>query len=149
MSSHTAAGEMPGSTTWPALPEAPEVDDFDLDLRLGELDSWYTGIPLHDAQSDGNCLPTGGQGFGGTCNTDNNTCSPTCAGLNTCPHTNCGQTCQATCAGQNTCPHTQCATCRATCGNKATCPRTDCGNCGATFANTHCHSCAGPICPEP
>jgi hypothetical protein len=152
MSAHTAAGEVPGGTTWLPRPLAPEVDDFDLDLRLGELDAWYggqPGIPLYDAQSDGNCLPTGGQGAGGTCNTQNNTCPATCAGLGTCPHTQCGPTCQATCAGLNTCPRTQCRTCAATCGDKATCPRTDCGACGPTFAQTHCPSCRGPVCHEP
>jgi hypothetical protein len=111
------------------------VDEFDLDLRLGELAAWHPGHPTHllvggllvDAQSDGNCLPTGGQGAGGTCNTQNNTCPGTCAGLNTCPNTDC-----------NTCPHTEC-------GN--TCPRTDCGNtcadtaCGQTCAASHCPSC--------
>lgn len=95
----------------------PEVDDFDLDLRLGEL-SAHGGLSWLDvpfaAQTDPQCvLPTGGQGAGTTCNTQDNTCPATCAGLDTCPNTQC-QTCQ-TCHGcptqVNTCPHTDCDTC--------------------------------------
>jgi hypothetical protein len=121
-------------------------DEFDLDLRLGELAAWHPGHPTHllggaplvDAQSDGNCLPTGGRGWGPTCNTQNNTCPQTCAGRDTCPNTACN-TCQATCAGHQTCPQTNCATCANTCGN--TCAFT-CGRC-----NTN--SCQGGNCQPP
>ncbi|SNS15027.1 hypothetical protein SAMN04488107_1618 [Geodermatophilus saharensis] len=145
-------------------------DEFDLDLRLGELagrpghpmqpfgGAPLFGAPLEDAQTDGaGCLPTGGKGEGGTCGTQNNTCPGTCAGRNTCPATACN-TCAATCAGHNTCPATQCGQ---TCGNTCprtdcnTCPRTDCGqtcgdftNCGGTCANTHCFTCRSG-CQEP
>ncbi len=93
----------------------PEVDEFDLDLRLGELSahgglSWL-GVPFA-AQTDPQCaLPTGGQGAGTTCDTHDNTCPPTCAGLDTCPNTQC-QTCHTQC---DTCPPTHCDTCGGTC----------------------------------
>ncbi|NYH85415.1 hypothetical protein SAMN05421678_12926 [Actinopolymorpha cephalotaxi] len=126
--------------------DPPEVDEFDIDVRFGEV----TGgrvlpgpfLPL-DAQTDGaGCLPTGGKGAGGTCNTADNTCQGTCAGLNTCPQTQCGNTCAVTCG--NTCA----ATCRDTCVNTCadTCEDT-CGVC-ATFAQTHCFTCRSG-CREP
>lgn len=113
----------------------PEVDEFDLDLRVGELSaqgglSWL-GTPFA-AQTDPPCpLPTGGQGAGTTCNTHDNTCPGTCAGLNTCP---------------NTCPQTNCATCQ-TCA-------TDCGTC-ATACTCACpthnpvvNTCHDPCAPR-
>jgi hypothetical protein len=116
------------------------LDEFDLDLRLGELSTWgttpATWNPL-DAQTDGaGCLPTGGKGAeGGTCDTDDATCADTCAGRDTCPATQCGHTCA------DTCPRT--------CGE--TCPRTcDCETQDPcpTELGTHCFTCR-PGCQEP
>ena len=124
-------------------------DEFDLDLRLGELAAWHPRHPMADAQTDGaGCLPTDGRG-GGTCNTQDNTCPGTCAGHDTCPHTAC-DTCQATCAGHHTCD----ATCNHTdCG--ATCNHTDCGpTCLGGHTHCECHTvglhCSGnPNCTVP
>ncbi|GAA5012491.1 hypothetical protein GCM10023317_49950 [Actinopolymorpha pittospori] len=127
--------------------EPPEVDEFDIDVRFGEITGGYAApsprLP-QDAQTDGDgCLPTGGKGAGGTCNTADNTCQGTCAGLNTCPQTQCGNTCAATCAA--TCPNTCHATCANTCGNtcQATCANTCEDTCGVcpTEAQTHCFTC--------
>ena len=77
------------------VPLEPDLDEFDLDLRLGELSTWGTAPgtwnPL-DAQTDpARCVPTGGEGAeGGTCDTDDATCAGTCAGRGTCPVTECG-----------------------------------------------------------
>ena len=106
-----------------AVIDAPEVDEFDLDLQLGELTSFgshrWLGMPFA-AQTDTPCpLPTGGRGAGTTCNTQDNTCVATCAGLNTCPHTQCGNTCGNTCG--HTCADTCVATCEDTCGNTCRC----------------------------
>jgi len=107
----------------------PDVDEFDLDLRLGELSargglSWL-GTPFA-AQTDPQCqVPTGGQGAGTTCNTQDNTCPATCAGLDTCPHTQC-QTCQTCATHCDTCPATQCATCH---------------TCDCQTANAHVNTC--------
>lgn len=129
---------------------APEVDEFDLDVRVGDLVGWTDPLwsPL-DAQTDpAGCQPTGGAGAeGGTCNTNDNTCAGTCAGRNTCPNTQCGNTCANTCP--NTCPNTCANTCANTCPNTcaATCGATcgfTCDNeftCGGTQCNTHCFSC--------
>jgi hypothetical protein len=127
---------------WPARRDVtiqpPEVDEFDLDLRLGELSAYgglsWLGMPFA-AQTDAPCdRPTGGRGAGTTCNTGDNTCPATCAGLDTCPNTQC-QTCQ-TCA--------TCQTCRTRCD---TCPWTRCDNVCETF-NPHVHTCRDP-CHEP
>jgi hypothetical protein len=111
----------------------PEIDEFDLDVRLGELNahgglSWL-GIPFA-AQTDPQCvLPTGGQGAGTTCNTQDNTCPATCAELNTCP---------------NTCPQTHCQTCQ-TCPTQCnTCPQTDCQTCDCHTNNQHVNTCRPP-----
>jgi hypothetical protein len=120
----TAIGPDVGNVLLPVA--IPDVDEFDLDLRLGELsDVRYGAIAMmpRDAQTDlQGCMPTGGGGAGTTCNTNDNTCPATCAGLNTCPNT-----CQNTC--QDTCPNT----CEDTCGD--TC--VDC----ATEVGTHCFTC--------
>lgn len=122
-----------------ALVDLPEVDEFDLDLRLGELArppgvTWLA-TPF-DAQTDNPCpMPTGGRGAGTTCDTHDNTCAGTCDGLNTCPNTHCGNTCAATC------PATQCNTCH-TCD---TCPATHC-DCD-TF-NAHVNTCRSPCQPR-
>jgi hypothetical protein len=114
------------------LPLDPDVDEFDLDLRLGELSTWgtvpATWNPL-DAQTDpGGCVPTARQGAeGGTCNTEEQTCVGTCAGRDTCPRTGCGDTCGNTCP--DTCPDTCRRTCEDTC---APCP---------TELGTHCNTC--------
>jgi hypothetical protein len=112
----TGASGTPGvAYTWPSITggvsmqdkveavgvaeAAPEVDEFDLDIRVGELaglmaSSWR---PMNAQTDPVGCLPTAGVGAeGGTCNTENNTCA-TCAGQNTCA------TCVATCLGRNTC----------------------------------------------
>jgi len=113
----------------------PEADEFDLDLRLGELSahgglSWL-GTPFA-AQTDPQCnVPTGGQGAGTTCDTHDNTCPPTCAGLNTCPNTQC-QTCQ-TCQTCDTCPNTHCDTCH---------------TCDCETVNLHVNTCHDP-CQRP
>ena len=119
----------------PVAPAEPDLDEFDLDLRLGELTVWGTAPstwnPL-DAQTDpAGCVPTGGKGAeGGTCDTDDPTCPGTCAGRDTCPATQCGATCAHTCG--DTCPHTCADTCAHTC---------DCTDfCGTEF-NTHCNTC--------
>ena len=132
----TTSGRGPRVATALLAPiDPPEVDEFDLDLRLGELSGWWLGMPLA-AQTDAPCpLPTGGRGAGGTCDTHDNTCAGTCACLASCPHTDCGATC----------PHTDCgATCQHTdCG--ATCPQTDCG-CHTDFCTDVCptqHAFAG------
>ncbi|TQM61955.1 hypothetical protein FBY41_1977 [Humibacillus xanthopallidus] len=103
-----------------AILDAPEVDEFDLDLQLGELtrllSPHWLGMPFA-AQTDAPCdVPTGGRGAGTTCNTQDNTCAATCAGLNTCPNTQCGNTCAATC---HTC-QTECH--QATCFCTEACP---------------------------
>jgi hypothetical protein len=130
------------------VPDVTEPDEFDLDLRVGELAAWWSGTGglLVDAQTDGVCVPTGGRGAGTTCDTLNDTCGNTCAGRDTCPHTQCGATCPQTGCGPtcNTCPRTACGnTCPVTdCGQTCiTCPRTECGNCF-----THVGSCRN--CPE-
>jgi hypothetical protein len=108
------------------------LDEFDLDLRLGELSTWGTAPatwnPL-DAQTDGaGCLPTRGEGAeGGTCDTHEATCPGTCGGHHTCPATQCGHTCAETCPG--TCD----------CQTRHPCP---------TELGTHCNTC-GPGCHEP
>jgi len=103
-----------------------EPDEWDLDVRLGELGTVSCGCGEHDLID---LVPTGAEG--GTCNTQNNTCPGTCAGHGTCPHTQCG-----TCGG----------TCRATCGG--TCRTCEDFTCGGTCANTHCFTCRGG-CQEP
>jgi hypothetical protein len=92
-----------------AVLDPPEVDEFDLDLRLGEHAHRWLGMPLGAQTDPAGCLPTGGQGAGTTCDTNDATCNATCGGLATCPHTQCN-----TCA--NTCGHTVCEnTCDADC----------------------------------
>jgi hypothetical protein len=120
------------------VPLDPDLDEFDLDLRLGELSTWgaapATWNPL-DAQTDGGgCVPTGGKGAEGTCDTNAATCAGTCAGRDTCPATQCGDTCADTCPRTcaDTCPRTCVETCRA-------CP---------TEAQTHCFTCR-PGCQLP
>jgi hypothetical protein len=74
-------------------------DEFDLDLRCGELDqagSWF------------GYLPTAGEVPGETCDTHAATCSATCQAT-------CVATCRATC--QNTCHTCEFDTCGATCAN--------------------------------
>jgi hypothetical protein len=112
-----------------------DIDVFDLDLRLGELEVWHGVAPAldpQDAQSDpAGCIPTGGAGAeGGTCDTQNDTCPGTCQGHNTC-----GNTCP------DTCPHTCPDTCRDTCGE--TCAGDTCDTCDTcgTICNTHCNTC--------
>ena len=120
------------------VPLEPDLDEFDLDLRLGELSTWGTAPgtwnPL-DAQTDpAGCVPTGGEGAeGGTCDTDDATCAGTCAGRGTCPVTECGHTCA------DTCPRTCADTCPNTCDceTQHPCP---------TELETHCPTCR---CPEP
>jgi hypothetical protein len=111
----------------------PDLDEFDLDLRLGELSVWGTAPstwnPL-DAQTDpAGCVPTGGKGAeGGTCDTGDATCAGTCGGRNTCPATECGNTCA------DTCPRTCGGTCPNTCDceTRHPCP---------TELGTHCFTC--------
>lgn len=119
----------------------PLDDEFDLDLRLGELTSRRYRSPF-DAQTDPGCLPTGGRGAGTTCNTEDDTCAGTCDGLDTCPHTQCGGTCAPTCP----------PTCGPTCGEAHTCadtcPFTGCGDtCGHTCATCE-DSCTPPCLTE-
>jgi hypothetical protein len=135
MDSDVVRGARGAVAAWSlAALDLPDVDEFDLDLRLGEHGRWL-GMPL-GAQSDvQGCLPTGGGGAGTTCDTNNPTCPGTCAGLATCPNTQCN-TCGATVC-VNTCPNTQCNTCGATvCA--ATCPRTECNTCGVTVCAATC-----------
>jgi hypothetical protein len=96
-----------------------EPDEFDLDVRWGELDR---------AVADFGYLPTAREQPGETCDTHAATCPATCHG--TCPAT-CPATCAATC--HNTCHDTCAATCHATCA--------DFDTCGATCAGTHCFTC--------
>lgn len=116
---------MTTTTGLPALPVAPcepggdALDEFDLDIRWGELDS-CGGWQLY--------LPTAGEVPGETCDTHAGTCPATCQGT-------CAATCHATC--QNTCQNTCHATCADTC--HATCADID--SCGATCAGTHCFTC--------
>jgi hypothetical protein len=116
---------------------ATEPDEFDLDVRLGELHAG--GWEAH--------LPTAREVPGETCDTHAATCP------NTCPNT-CRATCQGTCPNtcRATCPNTCHATCQATC--QATCHNT-CGHtcndllsCGGTCAGTHCFTCQSN-CHEP
>jgi hypothetical protein len=124
-------------------------DEFDLDVRLGELTYGTRFIPF-DAQTDPVGLPTAGLGAGETCNTQNNTCPITCAGHNTCPETQCA-TCPETCP--ETCPDTCVVSCFGTCDNTCpeTCPDTcidTCpGSCGGTCENT-CPDTCGETCPN-
>jgi hypothetical protein len=75
------------------------VDEFDLDLRLGELGRWWGTAGVLDpraAKTDpDDCVPTGGAGAegGGTCDTDD-TCPGTCQGRDTC------RTCDTLCGTQ-------------------------------------------------
>lgn len=106
-----------------ALIDPPEVDEFDLDLRLGELNGWWLGMPLA-AQTDAPCpLPTGGRGAGGTCDTHDNTCPETCADLASCPHTDCGATCPRTECGHTCACTDRCPTQWLFAGIHAMCPR--------------------------
>jgi hypothetical protein len=118
-----------GGAGWlDVLGDAEPADDFDLDLRWGELTSG-DGIELY--------LPTAREIPGETCDTHNATCPNTCHA--TCPAT-CANTCPDTC--RNTCA----ATCRPTC--RATCARTCRETCGPTNAQTHCFTCRSG-CREP
>jgi hypothetical protein len=123
-----------------AVLDAPEVDEFDLDLRLGELTTrghlHWLGTPL-GAQTDPQCeLPTGGKGAGTTCNTNDPTCHATCDGLGTCPQTQCGNTCANTCH-----------TCATECGQH-TCACTDAG-CHTDVGNTCVRNAAGRMICQP
>ncbi len=140
MGEETGPGRAPVSAWSLAVIDPPEVDEFDLDLRLGELADHtrvhWLGTPLA-AQTDPQCeLPTGGKGAGTTCDTNDNTCGATCAGLDTCPHTQCG----------NTCPPTQCNTCPPTC---QTC-NTECdqATCDCHTNNPHVNTCHHPCQPQ-
>jgi hypothetical protein len=105
----------PGPAPWPDNPWLTEPDEFDLDVRWGELDR---------GAADFGYLPTAREQPGETCDTHAATCPATCHG--TCPPT-CAATCAATC-------HSTCAeTCRATCAEFDTC--------GPTCAGTHCFTC--------
>ena len=112
---------MTARTGLPALPAAPcelttdPLDEFDLDIRWGELGP-HGGWQGY--------LPTAGEVPGETCDTHAGTCAATCQA-----------TCAATCHA--TCPATCHATCAATC--HATCEEFD--SCGATCAQTHCFTC--------
>jgi hypothetical protein len=137
--------------SWPQEawgPEVADVDEFDIDLRLGELGSGGAHRPHLfpvGAQTDPQaCLPTGGPGAGGTCNTQDQTCQGTCAGLNSCPQTHCGATCPNTCV--QTCPATCVNTCRETC--RQTCLATCGATCNCTNLGTHCNTC-GHNCQPP
>jgi hypothetical protein len=100
------------------LPGYP--DEFDLDIRWGELDQAGTWVSY---------LPTAREVPGETCDTHAATCPNTCQA-----------TCQATCHA--TCP----ATCHATCED--TCHTCEFDTCGATCAGTHCPTCS-PNCHTP
>lgn len=122
--------------------ECPDVDEFDLDLRVGELRGSagaHAGVGAQAAQTDAaGCVPTGGEG---TCDTGDPTCPNTCDNP-TCPNT-CPNTCRPTCP--NTCPNT----CRPTCRN--TCDGFTCDGevtCAGTCNNTHCFTCR-PGCERP
>jgi|HubBroStandDraft_2_1064218.scaffolds.fasta_scaffold883466_2 hypothetical protein len=105
----------PWPAPWPDNPWLTEPDEFDLDVRWGELDR---------GAADFGYLPTAREQPGETCDTHAATCPATCHG--TCPAT-CAATCAATC-------HSTCAeTCRATCAEFDTC--------GPTCAGTHCFTC--------
>ena len=108
----------------PDLDDVPPdpFDEFDLDVRWGELDQAGTLTGY---------LPTVGEQPGETCDTHAATCPATC-------HATCPATCQATCP----------ATCHATCADTchATCAEFD--SCGGTCAGTHCPTCQ-PNCHRP
>ncbi len=100
----------------PAYVALADPDEWDLDVRLGELGTVLCGCGDHNLAD---FAPTRG---GGTCDTSNDTCPNTCA----------GPTCADTCAA--TCPDTCGATCPDTC---QACGPTDFGSCNST----HCFTC--------
>jgi hypothetical protein len=100
----------------PTWLDLAEPDEWDLDVRLGELGTVLCGCGDHELFQ---FVPTGG---GATCNTQNDTCPATCKGA-TCTPT-CTPTCHATCPD----------TCRQTCDH---CGPTDFPTCN----NTHCNTC--------
>ncbi|WP_139306904.1 hypothetical protein [Modestobacter sp. DSM 44400] len=127
---------MSGAVRLEVLGDAGPADDFDLDLRWGELTSG-DGVELY--------LPTGRDVPGETCDTHNPTCPDTCHA--TCPATcvnTCPDTCRNTCA--NTCRNTCGNTCRVTCAN--TCAHTCRDDFCQTNAQTHCFTCRSG-CREP
>jgi hypothetical protein len=118
------------------------LDEFDLDLRLGELHTptatadrpaqegapgWETGAaedaPQPRAETEDSCFGTCGEGTCQTCDTCN-----TCGG-ETCEGTCFGETCEGTCEG---------VTCTGTCEG---------ATCDVTCEGITCETCQGDTCP--
>lgn len=129
--SQTEIGGQPAQGTFESGVFAP-LDEFDLDIRLGE--SWSPSLHLCEkTQEASGC---GGATAG---------CGATEACTNACPRRTIGctyETCQA-CTAQTNCEQNTCATCETcgnTCGNQNTCAET-CNTCKTFCDQETCNTC--------